>query len=97
MITLGMFTHDGAARRRRRRRRRRGRRPASPRFAVGDRVMGLFPEGTGTLVAADARVCCCRCPPDWSYAEAAGISAVFTTAYYGVARTWPTCSRGSRC
>ncbi|EUA44475.1 putative beta-ketoacyl synthase, N-domain protein [Mycobacterium xenopi 3993] len=50
-------------------------------FAVGDRVMGFFPDGSGTMVAGDVRLLL-PIPADWSYAEAAGISAVFTTAYY---------------
>ena len=51
-------------------------------FAVGDRVMGLFPEGTGTLVAG-------RRPPAAPDARRTGrtprpprCSVVFTTAYY---------------
>jgi len=82
MITLGMFTHDallgseaaGVI---------VGVRPDEPRFAVGDRVMGLFPEGTGTRVAADARLLI-PIPDGWSDAEAAGVSVVFTTAYFGL-------------
>ena len=61
MITLGMFTHDALL----------GSEAAGvvvevgpdvTGFAVGDRVMGLFPEGTGTLVAADARLLIRRSP-----------------------------------
>ena len=79
MITLGMFTHDGSARRRRRR--RGGRSGAGvTEFAVGDSVYGFFPDGSGTLVAGDIRLLLPK-PADWSYAEAAAISAVFTTAY----------------
>ena len=50
-------------------------------FAVGDDVYGFFPDGSGTLVAGDVRLLL-PMPSDWSYAEAAAISAVFTTAYY---------------
>ena len=45
--------------------------------------MGLFPEGTGTLVAADSRLLI-PTPDGWSDAEAAGVSVVFTTAYFGL-------------
>jgi polyketide synthase 12 len=79
MITLGMFTHDALL----------GGEgagvvvevgPGVSEFAVGDSVYGFFPDGTGTLVAGDVRLLV-PMPADWSYAEAAGISAVFTTAY----------------
>src|SRR6202012_1059927 len=49
-------------------------------FAMGDSVYGFFPDGSGTLVAGDVRLLQ-PMPADWSYAEAAGISVVFTTAY----------------
>src|SRR5271166_2033710 len=80
MITLGMFTHDALI----------GGEgagvvlevgPGVTEFAVGDSVYGFFPDGSGTLVAGDARLLL-PMPSDWSYAEAAAISAVFTTAYY---------------
>ncbi|OBH98098.1 type I polyketide synthase [Mycobacterium sp. E2733] len=79
MITLGMFTHDALL----------GGEgagvvvevgPGVTDFAVGDSVYGFFPDGSGTLVAGDVRLLQ-PMPPDWSYAEAAAISAVFTTAY----------------
>jgi mycoketide-CoA synthase len=79
MITLGMFTHDALL----------GGEgagvvvevgPGVTEFAVGDSVYGFFPDGSGTLVAADVRLLVGK-PADWSYAEAAAISAVFTTAY----------------
>ncbi|MGO9692578.1 MAG: type I polyketide synthase [Mycobacterium sp.] len=79
MITLGMFTHDALL----------GGEgagvvvevgPGVTEFAVGDSVYGFFPDGSGTLVAGDVRLLL-RKPSDWSYAEAAAISAVFTTAY----------------
>ena len=79
MITLGMFTHDGLL----------GGEgagvvvevgPGVTEFAVGDSVYGFFPDGHGTLVAGDVRILQ-PMPADWSYAEAAAISAVFTTAY----------------
>ncbi|HME74488.1 MAG TPA: SDR family NAD(P)-dependent oxidoreductase, partial [Mycobacterium sp.] len=80
MITLGMFTHDALI----------GGEgagvvlevgPGVTEFAVGDSVYGFFPDGSGTLVAGDARLLL-PMPSDWSYAEAAALSAVFTTAYY---------------
>ncbi|HXA87448.1 MAG TPA: SDR family NAD(P)-dependent oxidoreductase, partial [Mycobacterium sp.] len=79
MITLGMFTHDALL----------GGEgagvvaevgPGVTEFAVGDSVYGFFPDGSGTLVAGDVRLLL-PMPADWSYAEAASISAVFTTAY----------------
>ncbi|BBZ31044.1 polyketide synthase [Mycolicibacterium madagascariense] len=82
MITLGMFTHDALL----------GSEGAGvvtevgegvTDFAVGDRVMGLFPEGTGTLVQADARLVA-PIPTGWTDAEAAATLVVFTTAYYGL-------------
>ncbi|MFZ1162475.1 type I polyketide synthase [Mycobacterium sp.] len=80
MITLGMFTHDALI----------GGEgagvvvevgPGVTEFAIGDDVYGFFPDGSGTLVAGDIRLLL-PLPSDWSYAEAAAISAVFTTAYY---------------
>ena len=79
MITLGMFTHDALL----------GGEgagvvvevgPGVAEFAVGDSVYGFFPDGSGTLVPGDVRLLQHK-PADWSYTEAAGISAVFTTAY----------------
>ncbi len=81
MISLGMFTHDALI----------GGEgagvvvevgPGVTDFAVGDSVYGFFPDGSGTLVAGDVRLLL-PMPSDWSYAEAAAVSAVFTTAYYG--------------
>ena len=80
MITLGMFTHDALI----------GGEgagvvvevgPGVTEFAVGDDVYGFFPDGSGTLVPGDIRLLLPK-PSDWSYAEAAAISAVFTTAYF---------------
>jgi mycoketide-CoA synthase len=80
MITLGLFTHDALI----------GGEgagvvveigPDVTEFAVGDDVYGFLPDGSGTLVAGDVRLLL-PMPSDWSYAEAAAISAVFTTAYY---------------
>jgi mycoketide-CoA synthase len=80
MITLGMFTHDALI----------GGEgagvvvevgPGVTEFAAGDDVYGFFPDGSGTLVPGDVRLLL-PMPSDWSYAEAAAISAVFTTAYF---------------
>ncbi|MEU0846213.1 type I polyketide synthase [Streptomyces sp. NPDC005962] len=57
--------------------------PDTGRFAVGDRVMGLF-NGTGPLVVTDHRLIT-RMPDGWSYAQAATIPSAFLTAYYGLA------------
>jgi polyketide synthase 12 len=82
MITLGMFTHDALI----------GSEAAGvvveiapdvTGFTVGQRVMGLFPEGTGTRVWADARLVA-PVPTGWSDAEAAAALVVFTTAYLGL-------------
>ncbi|SON61905.1 Phenolphthiocerol synthesis polyketide synthase type I Pks15/1 [Mycobacterium simulans] len=79
MITLGMFTHEALL----------GGEgagvvvevgPGVTEFAVGDSVYGFFPDGSGTLVPGDTRLLL-PMPADWSYPEAAAISAVFTTAY----------------
>ena len=79
MITLGMFTHDALI----------GGEgagvvvevgPGVTEFIVGESVYGFFPDGSGTLVPGDVRLLQ-PMPADWSYAEAAAISAVFTTAY----------------
>src|SRR5262249_51459955 len=53
------------------------------RFAVGDRVTGLFPEGTGTLAGTDERLLI-KMPAGWSYAAAARAPVVFATAYYAL-------------
>ncbi len=80
MITLGMFTHEALL----------GGEgagvvvevgPGVTEFAVGDSVYGFFPDTSGTLVPGDVRLLL-PMPSDWSYAEAAAISAVFTTAWF---------------
>ncbi len=79
MITLGMFTHDAIL---------AGEGagvvvevgPGVTEFAVGDSVYGFFPDGSGTLAPGDVRLLLPK-PADWSYAEAAAISAVFTTVW----------------
>ncbi|BBZ39972.1 polyketide synthase [Mycobacterium conspicuum] len=57
--------------------------PGDARFAVGDHVMGLFPEGTGTLAVTDQRLLA-KAPAGWSHTSAASTSVVFTTAYYAL-------------
>ena len=57
--------------------------PDVSRFAVGDRVTGLFPEGTGTMAITDARLLM-DIPSGWSYTEAATAPVVFATAYYAL-------------
>ena len=52
-------------------------------FAVGDRVMGLFPEGTGTVAVTDHRLLV-KVPAGWSHTAAATTSVVFATAYYAL-------------
>ncbi len=79
MIVLGIFAHNGLL----------GGEgagvvvevgPDVTEFAIGDSVYGFFPDGSGTRVAGDVRLLLPK-PADWSYAEAAAISAVFATAY----------------
>ncbi|MFI6967208.1 SDR family NAD(P)-dependent oxidoreductase, partial [Streptomyces sp. NPDC050255] len=57
--------------------------PGADGLEVGDRVFGLVPGAVGPLAVADRRLIA-RMPGGWSYAEAAGVPAVFTTAYYGL-------------
>ncbi|MFE6862138.1 type I polyketide synthase [Nocardia sp. NPDC057668] len=61
--------------------------------AVGDRVMGVF-EGVGSVAVADCRVVA-PIPADWSFAAAAGVPAVFLTAYYAL-RDLARVQRGQR-
>ncbi|WP_156772154.1 SDR family NAD(P)-dependent oxidoreductase, partial [Mycobacterium sp. 1245805.9] len=53
------------------------------RFAVGDRVMGLFPDGTGTIATTDQRLLV-KVPAGWSLTAAATASVVFATARYAL-------------
>ncbi|ORA94374.1 polyketide synthase, partial [Mycobacterium marseillense] len=53
------------------------------RFAVGDRVMGLFPDGTGTIARTDERLLV-KVPAGWSHTAAATASVVFATARYAL-------------
>ncbi|WP_189939301.1 SDR family NAD(P)-dependent oxidoreductase, partial [Streptomyces sulfonofaciens] len=51
--------------------------------AVGDRVMGLFAGAMGPVAVTDHRLLH-RMPAGWTFAEAASVSVVFLTAYYGL-------------
>ena len=53
------------------------------RFAVGDRVMGLFPDGTGTIATTDRRLLV-KVPAGWSQTAAATTTVVFATAHYAL-------------
>ncbi|WP_437670504.1 type I polyketide synthase [Sorangium sp. So ce131] len=57
--------------------------PGVSGFALGDRVMGMFPRAIGPLAVADARMVI-RMPEGWSFAQAAATPAVFLTAYYAL-------------
>ncbi|MEU5404181.1 SDR family NAD(P)-dependent oxidoreductase, partial [Streptomyces sp. NPDC005963] len=50
---------------------------------VGDRVFGLVPGAAGPIAVADRRLLA-PIPRGWSFTQAAGVPAVFTTAYYGL-------------
>jgi polyketide synthase 12 len=57
--------------------------PGEGRFAVGDRVMGLFPDGTGTIGRTDQRLLA-KMPAGWSSTAAATTTVVFATAFYAL-------------
>ncbi|MFC9295717.1 SDR family NAD(P)-dependent oxidoreductase [Streptomyces sp. NPDC057011] len=57
--------------------------PGVEGFVAGDRVFGLVPGSVGPVAVADRRLIA-RIPDAWSFAQAAGVPAVFTTAYYGL-------------
>nr|WP_316778334.1 SDR family NAD(P)-dependent oxidoreductase [Streptomyces sasae] len=57
--------------------------PGVADLAVGDRVFGLVPGAVGPRAVADRRLLA-RIPQGWSFASAAAVPAVFTTAYYGL-------------
>ncbi|MGC5291405.1 SDR family NAD(P)-dependent oxidoreductase, partial [Micromonospora sp. DT231] len=52
-------------------------------FAPGDRVMGLLPGSFGPMTVADHRMLA-RVPDGWSFAQAAAVPVVYTTAYYAL-------------
>ncbi|MFW6725353.1 SDR family NAD(P)-dependent oxidoreductase, partial [Streptomyces sp. MAR4 CNY-716] len=51
--------------------------------AVGDRVMGLMPEGAGSRAITDHRLLT-PVPAEWSSTQAAGTPVAFLTAYYAL-------------
>ncbi|WBB60934.1 SDR family NAD(P)-dependent oxidoreductase [Streptomyces sp. WMMC500] len=51
--------------------------------AVGDRVMGMFPNGVGAQTVTDHRMVT-AIPDRWSFTDAAGIPVAYLTAYYGL-------------
>jgi polyketide synthase 7 len=53
-------------------------------LAPGDRVMGLFTGGLGSVTISDRRLVV-RMPERLSFAQAAGVPVVYLTAYYGLA------------
>ena len=57
--------------------------PGVTGVSVGDRVMGLFPEGSGSVADTDARLIL-PIPPGWSYADAAGFTVGFATAFFAL-------------
>ncbi|GAA1503966.1 type I polyketide synthase [Sphaerisporangium rubeum] len=57
--------------------------PGVTGLAVGDRVFGLVRGGVGP-VAVGTRDLLAPIPDGWTYAQAAGVPAVFTTAYHGL-------------
>ncbi|TDC45415.1 SDR family NAD(P)-dependent oxidoreductase, partial [Micromonospora sp. KC207] len=57
--------------------------PGVTEFAPGDRVMGLLPGSFGPMTVADHRMLA-RIPAGWSFAQAAAVPVVYTTAYYAL-------------
>ncbi|MER6168354.1 SDR family NAD(P)-dependent oxidoreductase [Streptomyces violaceorubidus] len=57
--------------------------PGVTRFAVGDRVMGLFPDGAGRSAVTDDRMLS-RFPAEWSFPQAASVSVTYLTAYHAL-------------
>ncbi|WP_326794337.1 SDR family NAD(P)-dependent oxidoreductase [Streptomyces sp. NBC_01808] len=51
--------------------------------AVGDRVMGMFPNGVGAQTVTDHRMVT-AVPEGWSFTDAAGVPVAYLTAYYGL-------------
>ncbi|MFI1585819.1 SDR family NAD(P)-dependent oxidoreductase [Embleya sp. NPDC020630] len=56
--------------------------PGVSEFAVGDRVLGLFPA-LGQTAVADVRTLV-QVPDGWSWEQAASVPVAFVTAYYGL-------------
>ena len=57
--------------------------PGVEGFVLGDRVMGLIEDGLGPFVVTDQRLIV-HMPEGWSFTDAATVSIVFLTAYYGL-------------
>ncbi len=57
--------------------------PGVEGLTVGDRVFGLVQGAAGPVAVADRRLLA-RIPDGWSYATAAAVPAVFTTAHHGL-------------
>jgi len=57
--------------------------PGVDRFAVGDRVLGMFPAALGSTAVADARVLA-QMPAGWSFTDAASVPIVYLTAFYAL-------------
>jgi NADPH:quinone reductase-like Zn-dependent oxidoreductase/nucleoside-diphosphate-sugar epimerase len=57
--------------------------PGVGHLAVGDRVMGLVAGGFASQTVADARMVV-PIPAGWDFPTAAGVPAVFTTAWYAL-------------
>ncbi|WP_414721476.1 type I polyketide synthase [Streptomyces sp. LMG1-1-1.1] len=57
--------------------------PGVEGFAVGDRVMGLFPSAVGPYAVSDQRTVV-RIPCGWSFEQSASVPVAFITAYYAL-------------
>ncbi|MFG2050612.1 SDR family NAD(P)-dependent oxidoreductase [Micromonospora sp. NPDC048935] len=57
--------------------------PGVTDVAVGDRVMGLFPDAIADVAVADARTVV-PVPPGWTPVQAAAVPVVFVTAWLGL-------------
>ncbi|UGT60385.1 SDR family NAD(P)-dependent oxidoreductase [Nocardia asteroides] len=57
--------------------------PGAEGFEPGDRVMGLILSGLGPVAVTDHRMIT-HMPRGWSFTDAAAVSVVFLTAYYGL-------------
>ncbi|MEV6758144.1 SDR family NAD(P)-dependent oxidoreductase [Streptomyces sp. NPDC051214] len=58
--------------------------PGVTGLVVGDRVMGVMPNGFGPVVVVD-RHYVVPIPDGWTFEQAASVPTVFLTAYYGLA------------
>jgi polyketide synthase 12 len=57
--------------------------PGESGLNVGDRVLGYWPDGAGSVVIADRRLVA-RIPAGWSFARAASATVAYVTALYGL-------------